>query len=91
MNRKPQKLAVALEYDGDNAPQVTAKGFGELAEKILATAEQAGVPLHEDKGLVEVLADIELGEEIPENLYRAVAEVIAYAYILRGMFPPGYE
>lgn len=90
MKQTPQKIAVALEYDGENTPLVTAKGFGELAEKILAAAEQAGIPLHEDKQLVEVLADLKLNEEIPENLYRAVAEVIAFAYILTGKFPSGY-
>lgn len=90
MKGKPQKLAVALEYDGDNAPQVTAKGYGELAEQILEAARQAGVPLHEDRELVEILADIEVGDEIPENLYRAVAEVIAFAYIVRGKFPDNW-
>lgn len=90
MKQTPQKIAVALEYDGENAPQVSASGFGELAEKIIAAADQAGIPLHEDKQLVEVLADLKLNEEIPENLYRAVAEVIAFAYILTGKFPPGY-
>ncbi len=87
---EPRKIAVALEYDGENAPVVTAKGYGELARQILELADQKGIPLHNDEELVEILADISLGEEIPENLYRAIAEVIAYAYILTGKFPPGY-
>ena len=86
-----KKIAVALEYDGENTPQVTAKGFGELAEQILSLAEQQGIPLHNDEDLIEILAEVNLGEEIPENLYRAVAEVIAFAYILTGKFPPGYS
>ena len=86
-----KKIAVALEYDGENTPQVTAKGFGELAEQILSLAERQGIPLHNDEELIEILAEINLGEEIPENLYRAVAEVIAFAYILTGKFPPGYS
>ena len=90
MKQKQQKIAVALEYDGENTPLVTAKGFGQLADQILDAADKAGIPLHEDKQLVEILADIKLGDEIPENLYRAVAEVIAFAYILTGKFPPGY-
>lgn len=91
MNTKTQKrLAIALEYDGTNAPSITAKGTGDLAEKIISLANEHGVPLHEDKELIEILAQINLGEEIPENLYRAVAEVIAFAYILTGKFPPGY-
>ena len=86
-----KKIAVALEYDGSNAPRVTAKGVGDIAETIMAIAREQGVPLQEDAGLVEILAQINLGEEIPENLYRAVAEVIAFAYILTGKFPPGYS
>lgn len=81
------KTAVALHYDGDNAPTITAKGKGELAEQIIALAKQHDIPLQEDPGLVALLSTIELGNEIPEALYRAVAEVIAFAYILSGKFP----
>ena len=91
MNNSPQKIAVALEYDGKNAPKVTAKGVSALAEQIIAVANEHGIPLQEDEGLVEILSTIQLGDEIPENLYRAVAEVIAFAYILTGKFPEGYE
>ena len=91
MNQTPKKLAIALEYDGVNTPTVSAKGIGEIAEKIIALAKEQNIPLHEDKGLVEILAKIKLGDEIPENLYRAVAEVIAFAYILTGKFPQGYK
>ena len=84
-------LAIALNYDGENAPRLTAKGRGELAQRILELAEQHQVPLHEDRELAALLAQIPLGEEIPEALYRAVAEVIAFAYLLSGKRPPGYE
>lgn len=87
---QPPKTAVALQYDGQHTPQVTAKGYGELAEQIIALAKEHGIPLQEDPGLVAILAQLELGSEIPENLYRAVAEVIAFAYILLGKFPEGY-
>ena len=90
IHKTEQRLAVALEYDGDNAPTVTAKGFGEIADKIMAIAKQQGIHLHEDNGLVEILAQINLGEEIPEDLYRAVAEVIAFAYIISGKFPENF-
>jgi flagellar biosynthesis protein len=82
-------LAVALHYDGRNAPRVTAKGRGALAEQILALAEAHGVPLEQDPELAALLAQIPLGEEIPEALYLAVAEVIAFAYLLSGRRPPG--
>ena len=90
-NEKSVKTAIALHYDGESPPQVTAKGYGELAEQIIKLAEEHGIPLQEDPGLVDILAKLELGSEIPDNLYRAVAEVIAFAYILLGKFPEGYE
>ncbi|MBL3528211.1 MAG: EscU/YscU/HrcU family type III secretion system export apparatus switch protein [gamma proteobacterium endosymbiont of Lamellibrachia anaximandri] len=89
-NSKPD-LAIALNYDGENAPKLTAKGRGELAERILALAEEHDVPLHEDAELAALLSQVPLGDEIPEALYRAIAEVIAFAYILSGKRPPGYE
>jgi flagellar biosynthesis protein len=82
-----QRIAVALEYDGDHAPRVTATGHHDVADKIIALAMQHGVPLQQDKELVEILAQLPTGEEIPEELYRAVAEVIAFAYVLTGKFP----
>ncbi|NOX76136.1 MAG: EscU/YscU/HrcU family type III secretion system export apparatus switch protein [Gammaproteobacteria bacterium] len=83
--------AIALHYDGSNTPQVTAKGTGELAEQIIALAREHGVPLQEDPALIELLATLNLGDDIPEPLYRAVAEVIAFAYLLSGKFPEGFE
>lgn len=86
-----QPIAVALEYDGKNTPRVNASGFGETAEDIIALAMQHGVPLQKDNELVEILAQLDTGDEIPENLYRAVAEVIAFAYILSGKFPENWN
>lgn len=86
----PPKSAVALRYDGKNAPRLTAKGRGSIAEEIIALAKEHGVPLHEDKELVGLLAQLELYDEIPRELYIAVAEVIAFAYMVTGKFPPGW-
>ncbi|MEW8286999.1 MAG: EscU/YscU/HrcU family type III secretion system export apparatus switch protein [Candidatus Thiodiazotropha endolucinida] len=88
---KDPDLAIALKYDGENAPHLTAKGRGELADRILALADEHAIPLHEDAELAALLAQIPLGDEIPESLYRAVAEVIAFAYLLSGKLPPGYD
>jgi flagellar biosynthesis protein len=88
---KESDLAIALKYDGENAPRLTAKGRGELANRLLALAQENDVPLHEDAELAALLSQIPLGEEIPESLYRAVAEVIAFAYLLSGKLPPGYS
>ncbi len=82
-----RRLAVALEYSGKGAPKVTAKGGGEMAEAILELARQHDVPVTQNKELVTLLAGLELGQEIPESLYLAVAEVIAFAYWLRGKTP----
>ncbi len=89
-HKNPQPIAIALEYDGDNAPQITAKGSGSVAERIIEIARQNNVSLHEDRDLIEILAQLELGDEIPESVYRAVAEVIAFIYILKGKFPKDY-
>ncbi len=83
-------LAVALQYDGKAAPKVTAKGAGDIAEQILAIAREHGVPLQDNPELVKLLSKIELGDQIPEALYLAVAEVIAFAYMLKGKVPQGY-
>ena len=84
----PQPSAVALHYDGRRAPTVIAKGTGEVAKEILAIAEKHNIPLHEDPELIELLSRLDLGQEIPENLFRAVAQVIAFAYFLSGKNPP---
>ncbi len=80
-------IAVALKYDGKNAPKVTAKGSGLSAEQILTLAEQHGIPLQAEPELVKILAQIPLGDEIPNELYTAVAEVLAFAYFLSGKTP----
>lgn len=83
-------IAVALRYDGENTPRVTAKGRDELARQIIAIAEEAGVSRYPDPQLAPILAQIPLGDEIPELLYRAVAEVIAFTYLLSGKVPDGW-
>jgi flagellar biosynthesis protein len=83
-------IAVALRYDGRNAPRVTAKGEQLLAGRMIEAAQQAGVPLYPDPELAMVLSQVPLGEEIPDNLYKAIAEVIAFAYILAGKVPEGF-
>jgi flagellar biosynthesis protein len=91
MNRvlNPPDIAVALHYDGQAAPRVTAIGQRAMAEQIIALAQEHGVPLHTDADLAETLAGIPLGEEIPRELYLAVAEVVAFAYYLSGKQPVG--
>lgn len=85
-SNKPLR-AIALEYDGENAPVVTASGEGKIAEEIIRIAREHGIPLREDAMLAELLSELELGEEIPQILYRVIAEVIVFAYLVSGKVP----
>lgn len=78
----PPTTAIALRYDADRdrAPRVLATGRGTVAEVILRRAEEAGITVREDKTLAAALALLDVGDEIPAELYRAVAEVLAYVY-----------
>lgn len=91
MKKNKPTTAVALHYDGKEAPRITAKGSGELAEQIIALAKEHGIPLHEDAALISLLSKLDLGDEIPQALYMAVAEIIAFAYIVNGKVPEGFE
>lgn len=77
----PRAAAVALAYEAaDGAPKVVAKGRGELARKIIDTAREAGVFVHESPELVALLMQIDLDARIPPQLYLAVAELLAWVY-----------
>lgn len=82
-----QRKAVALQYDGKTAPTVTATGFDEVADAIIALAKEHDIPLFENAELVKLLADIGLGEEIPETLYLCIAQILSFAYKLQGKIP----
>lgn len=77
-----RQIAVALRYlrEREAAPRVIAKGRGTLAEKILELARKNGIPVHRDSDLVEVLVRLDLDEIVPPELYKAVAEILAYLY-----------
>ncbi len=81
------KQAVALSYDGRNAPKIVATGEGLIAEEIIALAKANGVYIHQDHHLSHFLQLLELGEEIPKELYLLIAELIAFVYMLDGKFP----
>ncbi|WP_432472003.1 EscU/YscU/HrcU family type III secretion system export apparatus switch protein [Amphritea sp. HPY] len=80
---RPRQKAIAINYDHQRAPTLTAKGQGLIAEQIIALAKEHDIHIHESPELVEVLLRLELGDEIPEALYRAIAEIIAFAYSLK--------
>jgi flagellar biosynthesis protein len=87
------KKAVGLKYSGESTdtPTLIAKGFGDLAEDIIALAQENGVMIHEDPYLSDLLARMDLGQEIPETLYHVIAELIAFSYVLQGKFPESWN
>jgi len=90
-NHDTPRQAIALKYDGSHAPTLTAKGDEELAEEILRIARESAVPIYENAELVRLLARMELGDSIPQELYLTIAEIIAFAWNLKGKFPAGLD
>jgi flagellar biosynthesis protein len=90
-DHEKRRKAVALRYQSgsDAAPKVVAKGAGLLADRILELAREHGVHVHEDPDMVEVLSKLNVDTEIPEALYRAVAEVLAFVYRLNARMGQG--
>jgi flagellar biosynthesis protein len=79
--------AVALEYGRNKAPVLTAKGDDELARRIVAEAKKQGVYVAEDPRLLAMLSRLDVGQEIPEDMFTAVAVILAWVYWLKGMQP----
>ncbi len=76
---RASRRAVALHYGADDtAPVVVASGMGYLAEKIVGVAQENGVPVYEDDSLATTLSQLQLGQEIPEELYKAIVEIYVY-------------
>jgi flagellar biosynthesis protein len=87
MSEHRPPLAVALHYSGNGAPRIVAKGGGDVAARIVQTAREHNVPLQEDAALATTLSRLELGREIPRELYVAVAQVLAFAWGVTGKKP----
>ena len=91
MTEDDLKQAVALFYDGNNAPTISAMGSGDTAQEIIDIALASGVTLCENQPLLELLMSLELGDEIPQSLYIAIAQIISFAYQLQGKVPADTE
>jgi flagellar biosynthesis protein len=87
MKNTSYQQAVALEYGKNKTPGVSAKGEGELALRIIAEAKRQGVYVSEDPRLLAMLSRLDVGQEIPEDMFTAVAVILAWVYWLRGMQP----
>ena len=85
-----RKTAAALQYKAgkDSAPRLVAKGKGCMADKIIQTAREHNIPLKEDPHLVEILSNLDLYEEIPPDLYKAVAEILIFIYKMNNKVLP---
>lgn len=84
--------AVALAYQaGTGAPKVVATGKGMMADQIIAKAKESGVYVHQSRELVALLMDVELDQSIPPNLYRSVAELLAWLYKIDAALPPSQK
>jgi len=89
---KFQKSAVSIKYNAekDQAPVVSAKGQGTLAERMIELAREHNIPIKEDPDLLQVLSQVDINQEIPPNVYRVVAELLAFVYQLNKEYqPPG--
>ena len=87
MKNTAYQQAVALEYGKNKTPVVSAKGEGELALRIIAEAKRQGVYVSEDGRLLAMLSRLDVGQEIPEDMFTAVAVILAWVYWLKGMQP----
>jgi len=85
--KPPYSQAVALEYGRNKTPVVTAKGDDELARRIVAESKRQGVYVTEDPRLLAMLSRLDVGQEIPEDMFTAVAVILAWVYWLKGMQP----
>lgn len=83
--------ALALFYDGGQAPVISEKRFGEKANELVNLAYEAGIPIYENPELLEQLSALSIGNNIPPELYRLVAEILAFAFFIQGKGPKGYQ
>ena len=86
---KTNNSAISLKYNRsfDNAPMVTAKGQGWVAEKIIAVAKAQNIPIKQDRDLISLLEKVDVGDEIPESSYKIIAELLAWVYQLNEGYP----
>ncbi len=88
-NRQKSALSLHFNQQKDQAPKVTAKGKGLMAERIIELAREHKIPIKEDPDLVEVLSQVDVNQEVPPTVYRVVAELLAWVYKMNSDFKGG--
>lgn len=85
--KRTKARAVALQYQGQSIPKVTAKGEGRVAKQIVAAAKANGIPIEKNQELTALLSSVRIHDDIPPQLYTAVAQILAFLYHLNGKKP----
>ena len=83
--------ALALFYDGGQAPVVSDQKTGEAAQKLIQQALELGIPIYENPQLLEQLSELKMGQQVPTELYQLIAEILAFAFFIQGKAPPNYQ
>ncbi len=83
--------ALALFYDGGQAPVVSDQKTGEAAQKLIQQALEMGIPIYENPQLLEQLSELQMGQQVPTELYQLIAEILAFAFFIQGKAPPNYQ
>jgi flagellar biosynthesis protein len=88
MKKSEPPVAAALRYtpESDSAPKVIAKGRGNIAERIIELAKKNNIPIKSDPNLVQILSKLNIDEQIPVEIYRAVAEILAFVYSVNNRY-----
>ncbi len=83
--------ALALFYDGGQAPVISDQRNGEAAQQLIMQALDMGIPIYENPQLLEQLSELQMGQSIPTELYQLIAEILAFAFFIQGKAPEGYQ
>jgi len=83
--------ALALFYDGGQAPVISDQRSGEAAQKLIEQALELGIPIYENPQLLEQLSELQMGQQVPPELYQLIAEILAFAFFIQGKAPANYQ
>ncbi len=83
--------ALALFYDGGQAPVISDQRMGDAAQKLIQQALDMGIPIYENPQLLQQLSELQMGQEVPSELYQLIAEILAFAFFIQGKAPQGYQ